>query len=203
MAVESQPAFSRYVIVDWSAARPPNRGANSIWIADLGAAGAGPRLTNPASQPEAMAQLDAIVEAADGRVLIGIDACLGAVRGLDRHVPGPPGPPWRRLWAHCASRLADDLENKWELVEELNELVGLPPGGCAVWLELAGRAVELPQVLVPRGEDLPYEDDQKLESDWHRNVMNLLIHILRYHWRQRQRWLSCVSCMDPGRSNCR
>ena len=36
-----------------------------------------------------------------------------------------------------------------------------------------------------RGIDLPYEDNQNLKSDWYRDTMNLLIHLLRYHWRER------------------
>ena len=39
---------------------------------------------------------------------------------------------------------------------------------------------------LPRGEDLPVEDDQALESEWHRLALNLLIHILCRHWQDRQ-----------------
>ncbi len=37
-----------------------------------------------------------------------------------------------------------------------------------------------------RGCDLPYEDGIPLESDWHLAAMTLLIHILRYFWRDRK-----------------
>ncbi len=39
---------------------------------------------------------------------------------------------------------------------------------------------------LPRGEDLPYEDGEPLESDWHRLAMNLLIDILKQHWQGRR-----------------
>ena len=38
---------------------------------------------------------------------------------------------------------------------------------------------------LPRGIDLPYEDGEPLESDWHLAAMTLLLHILRYHYRDR------------------
>ena len=34
----------------------------------------------------------------------------------------------------------------------------------------------------PRGEDLPFEDGEPLESPWHRDAMNVLIHSLESHW---------------------
>ncbi|MDM8528797.1 Uma2 family endonuclease [Anaerolineales bacterium HSG24] len=35
-----------------------------------------------------------------------------------------------------------------------------------------------------RGEELPYEDGEPLESQWHLDAMHLLIRILRYYYRQ-------------------
>jgi Uma2 family endonuclease len=45
--------------------------------------------------------------------------------------------------------------------------------------ELALPYLELPKL------DLPSEDGEPLESDWHRAQINLLIDSLRYHWRDR------------------
>lgn len=120
--------FDHFVMVDWSAARPPNRGPNSIWIAELGPDADAPTLSNPPGQPEAMTALGTIVDAAQRRVLIGFDFCFGVVRGLARRLPGEDVPPWRRLWRHCARHLSDDLSDKWELVAGLNRLAGPGPG---------------------------------------------------------------------------
>ena len=38
---------------------------------------------------------------------------------------------------------------------------------------------------LPRGEDLPFEDDIALESEWHRLTLNVLIDILCEHWQDR------------------
>ena len=38
---------------------------------------------------------------------------------------------------------------------------------------------------LPRGVDLPYDDGEPLESDWHRAAMALLIDLLQYHFRDR------------------
>ena len=43
--------------------------------------------------------------------------------------------------------------------------------------------VEVPE---PPPEDLPYDDGEPLESDWHRSAMNLLIEVVRYHFRDRE-----------------
>ena len=39
---------------------------------------------------------------------------------------------------------------------------------------------DLPQI------ELPEEDGEPLETNWHRNQMNLLIDIVRYRWRERE-----------------
>jgi len=41
---------------------------------------------------------------------------------------------------------------------------------------------------LPRGEELPYEDGEPLESDWHLAAMTLLIQILRYHGQAHPDW---------------
>ena len=38
---------------------------------------------------------------------------------------------------------------------------------------------------LPRGEDLPFEDDIALESEWHRLTLTVLIDILCQHWQDR------------------
>ena len=38
---------------------------------------------------------------------------------------------------------------------------------------------------LPRGSDLPYDDGEPLESDWHQAAMTLLIQLLRYRYRER------------------
>jgi hypothetical protein len=121
-------SFERCLVVDWSAARPPNRGADSIWIADLPIGAGEPTLVNPAGPVEAMEVLSSIVTGADGRIVIGFDFCFGAVRGFGRFLGPGAEPPWRRLWRHCAAHLSADLSDKWALVEGLNAMVGSEPG---------------------------------------------------------------------------
>jgi Uma2 family endonuclease len=53
----------------------------------------------------------------------------------------------------------------------------IPPMTGSVWVPM-----EMP-VLPP--EDLPYDDGEPLESNWHRIAMNLLIEVVSYHFRDR------------------
>ena len=39
--------------------------------------------------------------------------------------------------------------------------------------------------MPPRGEDLPYDDGEPLESTWHRDAMNMLIENIKWWWRDR------------------
>ena len=120
--------FRRYIVVDWSAARPPNTGRNSIWIAVADDPDRCADLRNPASQPEAVDLLQRLPGEGSAPLLVGFDFCFGLVAGLGHLIDPESTPPWRAVWRFCASMLADDLSNKWELGAHLNGLVHDGPG---------------------------------------------------------------------------
>jgi precorrin-8X/cobalt-precorrin-8 methylmutase len=115
--------FRRYVVTDWSAARPPNTGRDSIWIAVADGPEGCAGLANPPSQPEAVALLESVFGDGPGPVLAGFDFCFGLVAGLGPLVDPSALPPWRAVWQFCAAVLEDDLSNKWDLAAQLNRLV--------------------------------------------------------------------------------
>jgi precorrin-8X/cobalt-precorrin-8 methylmutase len=119
--------FRRYLVTDWSAARPPNTGRNSIWIAVATGPDGCAELSNPASQPEALDLLRRLTGEGSTPLLAGFDFCLGLVAGLARIVE-PAAPAWGAIWRFCAARLEDDLSNKWELAAHLNRMVHDGPG---------------------------------------------------------------------------
>ncbi len=49
-------------------------------------------------------------------------------------------------------------------------------------LLVAGSRAAYP--IIPK--DLPSEDGENMESPWHRNQMQILIHVLEFHWRDRK-----------------
>ena len=129
------PSFDRYVMVDWSAAGSPVRGADSIWIADL-ADGDDADVSNPSTRAAARHQLLQLIErSAAERVLIGIDASLGYPAGTAT-LFGLRGTPWEAMW-HEITQLSDDDDrnrnNRFAVAAELNRRVTAGPGpfwGC-------------------------------------------------------------------------
>jgi len=55
----------------------------------------------------------------------------------------------------------------------------------ASMLDFESLELDFDPANLPRGEDLPYSDGEPLDSYWHREAMNVLIHSLEYHWRGR------------------
>jgi precorrin-8X/cobalt-precorrin-8 methylmutase len=121
--------FDGFLIVDWSAASHPVRGANSIWcaLAERGARGRlRIRLENPPTRACAIALVEAEIErfAARGRVLLaGFDFAFGYPAGFARRL-GLPGLPWAGIWAYFAAALedrADNRNNRFDLAERINQ----------------------------------------------------------------------------------
>src|SRR4051812_10657116 len=72
--------FETYIVVDWSGAAVPRRGADSIWIGRRGADGA-ERVENPATRSEAERRLVELLR--DERsVLVGFDFPFAYPAGL-------------------------------------------------------------------------------------------------------------------------
>ncbi|WP_319936747.1 precorrin-8X methylmutase [Thermohalobaculum sediminis] len=115
--------FDSVLIVDWSSAATPARGANSIWLA-LARDGALVRHENPATRAEAVELIADILAAeadAGRRILAGFDFPLGYPRGTARAVAGADG--WRALWDHLADGIEDgpgNANNRFVLAAALN-----------------------------------------------------------------------------------
>jgi len=119
--------FDRIVIVDWSAAATPTRGADSIWICELDTR-AGTEVTrNPPTRWEAS---DLVESAAlrPGRTLVGVDFPLGYPTGFAAAV-GLGAPSWAAVWRHLGEAVDDDARNRnnrWDVAREWNRRLGTP-----------------------------------------------------------------------------
>jgi precorrin-8X/cobalt-precorrin-8 methylmutase len=102
--------FDTYIIVDWSAARTPKIGRDSIWICRHGASGE--TVVNPPTRHAARALLaDMLAEAVakSHRVVAGFDFPFGYPVGFARRL-GLAGSPWRAVWDEIA-QLIEDRDN--------------------------------------------------------------------------------------------
>ena len=124
--------FDDAIVVDWSAASSPSKGADSCWIASGRLSGEGPiRTENLSTRERAATRIDALVDRSleEGRrVLVAIDVSFGlpagaaAVLGLE----GPSG--WRALWETLADRIVDDEDNRnnrFAVADALNAEAGV------------------------------------------------------------------------------
>jgi precorrin-8X/cobalt-precorrin-8 methylmutase len=135
------PLFDSYVMVDWSGAKQPCTGANSIWLHVLGRRqGRLERLAldNPPTRHTATRLLRSWLHhlaAEKRRVLVGFDFPLGYPRGTAQRL-GLTGMPWRVMWDRLADMMRDganNANNRFEVASELNrELTGeaFPFWGC-------------------------------------------------------------------------
>lgn len=129
------PIFDSYLMVDWSAANAPNRGADSIWLG-LTTRASGrlrlSRLENPATRAAAT---DRIIQMAVGqlkrgrRLLVGFDFPFGFPTGTGRGL-GVRGLAWRGTWQILEDLLIDaddNRNNRFDVAETLNaRLTGEP-----------------------------------------------------------------------------
>ncbi|QBX35742.1 molybdopterin guanine dinucleotide synthesis [Paracoccus liaowanqingii] len=119
------PRFDRILILDWSAAGLPVRGANSIWLGDDRG-----MLANPATRAQAAALLDAAVaQARDAgtRLLIGADFAFGHPSGLALRITGRPEA--LALWDHLEAHHHDDDANRSSyraVASGMNATLGTP-----------------------------------------------------------------------------
>jgi precorrin-8X/cobalt-precorrin-8 methylmutase len=146
------PLFDSVLIVDWSSAATPARGANSIWLA-LARGGAVTLVENLATRAEAVERIADLLSAeadAGRRVLAGFDFPLGYPLGTARAIAGAEG--WRALWDVLAAGIEDgagNRNNRFALAAALNARF---PGEGPFW----GR---------PRGHDLPALPERKPARD--------------------------------------
>ncbi len=121
-----KPAFDSYVIVDWSAARTPKTGRDSIWICRL--APDGETIVNPPTRHAAREMLAGMLADATTkheRIVLGFDFPFGYPAGFAARL-GLAGQPWRAVWDELA-RLLDDRpdnhNNRFAVAAALNERV--------------------------------------------------------------------------------
>ncbi|MDZ4135457.1 MAG: molybdopterin molybdenumtransferase MoeA, partial [Paracoccaceae bacterium] len=102
--------FDRVAILDWSAAKGPRRGRDSIWLGI--AAGAAVEARNIPTRAEAEAALHALVADAlnkGERVLIGADFAFGYPAGFARALTGQNRA--LAVWDWLAARISDTPRN--------------------------------------------------------------------------------------------
>jgi len=108
--------FDRYLVVDWSAANAPARGANSIWICESARSGRRIRTSppeNPSTRDAAEAMIgEAIAEAlaAGRRLFAGFDFPFGYPEGAAAAIAGAPC--WSALWDFLHDAISDDATNR-------------------------------------------------------------------------------------------
>src|SRR5271157_4199718 len=106
------PLFDTYIIVDWSAARTPKTGRDSIWICRHRRNGE--TVANPPTRHAALALLAEMLASAmhqGERVIAGFDFPFGYPAGFARRL-GLTGAPWRAVWDEIASRVDDQPDNR-------------------------------------------------------------------------------------------
>ncbi|WP_323042499.1 molybdopterin guanine dinucleotide synthesis [Gemmobacter sp.] len=94
--------FDRIAMLDWSSARGPKRGKDSIWLGTAGA-GASPPLNLP-TRASAEAALRDLVRA-PGRLMIGVDIGFAWPAGFAHGLTGQPRA--LAVWDWLASRIAE------------------------------------------------------------------------------------------------
>ena len=95
--------FDRILMLDWSAAAGPRRGADSIWLGD--------GVEHPVNLPTRTAAETALAAAlaAPGRVLLGVDIGFGWPSGLARTVTGQASA--LAMWDWLADRVQDNTQS--------------------------------------------------------------------------------------------
>jgi hypothetical protein len=145
--------FNAYVMVDWSAASKPTKGADSIWIGVL-KRDVRFRMAfeshNPATRAEAEKLIAGILDdraKRSERTLIGFDFPLGFPRGLAAALKLPAETPaWLAVWNQLDRMVkdkADNTNNRFGVGSEINRRVtggpfpfwGVPPKDALTTLQ--------------------------------------------------------------------
>ncbi|HYM71373.1 MAG TPA: hypothetical protein VET89_00210 [Stellaceae bacterium] len=159
--------FDTFLIVDWSAARTPKTGRDSIWICRH--APDGETVANPPTRHAArlmLAEMLAAAMARGERVLAGFDFPFGYPAGFAARL-GLHGVPWRATWDEIA-RLVEDREdnhnNRFAVAAALNQRVS--GGMFPFW----GRPVRLEHPFLGpkhhRGHDSDGLREKRLIDEW-------------------------------------
>src|SRR5271154_6637740 len=103
--------FDTFLIVDWSAARTPKTGRDSIWVCRH--APDGETVANPPTRHAARLLLAEMLETATERgerVVAGFDFPFGYPAGFAARL-GLAGMPWRATWDEIARLIEDRPDN--------------------------------------------------------------------------------------------
>jgi len=153
--------FDTYIIVDWSAARTPKTGRDSIWICRLGIDGE--TALNPPTRHaarEILAGMLADAIANGERVVAGFDFPFGYPAGFAVRL-GLEGAPWRALWDEIA-RLVEDRDdnhnNRFDVAAALNERV------CGGAFPFWGRPVRMESQFLGARHHRRHDTDGLLEK---------------------------------------
>ncbi|MDO9638936.1 MAG: molybdopterin guanine dinucleotide synthesis [Pseudotabrizicola sp.] len=137
--------FDRVAILDWSAAKGPKRGKDSIWLAV--AAPQGCTAHNIATRPAAEAALTALIAdslAQNHRLLLGADFAFGAPEGFVARLTGQPDAlSW---WGWLADRVTDtpgNVSNYRQIAAQMNSAFA---GDGPFW----GNGEKIPTPGLPR-----------------------------------------------------
>ncbi|HUZ13972.1 MAG TPA: cobalamin biosynthesis protein CbiG [Caulobacteraceae bacterium] len=144
--------FNAYVIVDWSAASRPTKGADSIWIGVL-KRDVRFRMAfeahNPATRAEAETLIASILDdraRRSERALIGFDFPLGFPRGFAAALKLPLEDPWLAVWNQIDRMVKDrpdNANNRFGVGSEINRRLtggpfpfwGVPPKDALTTLQ--------------------------------------------------------------------
>lgn len=153
--------FDTYIIVDWSAARTPKVGRDSIWICRRERSGE--RVENPPTRHaarELLAEMLGEAAARGERVIAGFDFPFGYPTGFAQRL-GLAGTPWRAVWDEIA-RLIDDREdnhnNRFEVAAALN--VRVSRAAFPFW----GRPVRMESAFLGPKHHKQHDTDGLLEK---------------------------------------
>ena len=153
--------FDTYILVDWSAAKTPKLGRDSIWICRH--APDGETVANPPTRHAARLLLGEMLAEAAGkgeRVVAGFDFPFGYPAGFARRL-GLVGAPWRAVWDEIAV-LLDDREdnhnNRFEVAAALNRRIS--DGPFPFW----GRPVRLESDFLGAKHHRRHVEDGLLEK---------------------------------------
>ncbi len=120
--------FDLHIVVDWSAAKTPKTGKDSIWFAVIRDEDV-TTLENPPTRSGATALLADFLADALGRgerVLVGFDFPFGYPAGTAAALGLRETPPWRAMWDLLARLIEDDdgnANNRFDVGEELNRRI--------------------------------------------------------------------------------
>ena len=145
--------FNAYVVVDWSAASKPTKGADSIWVGVM-KRDVRFRMTFEASNPATRAEAEKLIGSIlddrakrAERTLIGFDFNLGFPRGLAAALKLPAGTPtWLAVWNQLDRMVkdkADNTNNRFGVGSEINRRLtggpfpfwGVPPKDALTTLQ--------------------------------------------------------------------